>query len=110
MIEKRICTKCNIEKPLTSEFFAKAVYRKCGLTNSCKVCRAAGFKKWKIENEEKYIEVKEKSRLKHKENYKTPEYQLKSYNLQDNPELATINPEHPQIQYYSIKNDFLEII
>lgn len=38
-----------------------------------------------------------------------PEYQLQSYNLQDNPEFATINPEHPQIQYYSIKNDFLEI-
>jgi hypothetical protein len=39
----------------------------------------------------------------------SPEYQLQSYKLQDNPELATINPEHPQIQYYSIKNDFLEI-
>ena len=34
----KICTKCGVEYPATSEFFYRAVHKKCGLRSECKTC------------------------------------------------------------------------
>ena len=53
----KICSKCKIKKPLTSEFFSKKSSSKDGMRSYCKKCGAAYTLQWNKDNPE------------HRENY-----------------------------------------
>jgi hypothetical protein len=44
--ESRVCSKCNIEKPLTDEFFGPQQKNKARLHTECRVCKKAYMRKW----------------------------------------------------------------
>lgn len=72
-IEKRLCTKCGEEKPLTSEFFTKDKYDPSGFTYRCSICRNKSSYEWNRLNKEKVKEANLKNREKRKEFYNSEE-------------------------------------
>jgi len=94
----KICNICNVEKSVNE--FPKRKYAITGIitcTYACRLCtRAVGkvkAKQYRIENRERYVEVRRKSRRKHKEYLNT--YQ-KDF-LKNNPDKA---------QAYRLKHSF----
>lgn len=72
-MEKRKCTKCGEEKPLTNEFFTKDKYDKSGLTYTCSKCRNAASYEWNRLNKDKVKQANLKNREKRKVFYDSPE-------------------------------------
>lgn len=72
-MEKRKCTKCGEEKPLTNEFFTKDKYDKSGLTYTCSKCRNAASYEWNRLNKDKVKQANLKNRDKRKAFYDSPE-------------------------------------
>jgi len=68
---QRLCTGCNITKPLTD--FVKDKYDKSGYTYRCKKCRAKNHKEWVLKNPEKVKEINLKNKDKRKQFYNSPE-------------------------------------
>lgn len=94
----KICTKCGIEKPATTEFFHKS---RGGLRSACKDCLA----KWRKENKEYISEVNKQYREENKEKIK--EYK-KVYQKEQYPKIRAYrvaNAEKIKIQQkeYSVK-------
>jgi hypothetical protein len=58
MSELKICSKCNIEKPITE--FSKHVKYKSGIRNSCKTCESIIKKQWKKDNPDKVKEERKR--------------------------------------------------
>ena len=52
----KICNKCNIEYPATSEYFYSHSGRKDGIDITCKICRKVGEKIYYQKNKEKIIQ------------------------------------------------------
>lgn len=69
----RTCTKCNTEKPLTSEFFTKDKYDKSGFTYRCSKCRNLASYEWNRLNKEKVKAANLKNQDKRKAFYNSPE-------------------------------------
>lgn len=68
-MEKKVCTKCEIEKPLTEYNKEKRV--KSGLRACCKECNKANSKKYRQENREKIKAQKKKYRQENREKERT---------------------------------------
>jgi 5-methylcytosine-specific restriction endonuclease McrA len=49
----KVCTKCRVEYPLTTEYWQKCFTRKGRLKSRCKTCCNASTRQWKMENPEK---------------------------------------------------------
>lgn len=56
----KICKKCGMEKPRTSEYFPKHKNNKDGLLGTCKACRSEYLKQYQKENAEKLKEYHKK--------------------------------------------------
>lgn len=80
MEQTKICSCCNIEKPL-SEFF-KAKSGKFGVRSDCKVCKVKKRREWLHSHEDKGRLVRKKHRLSSVYNIPLEEYltMLKSQN------------------------------
>jgi len=61
----KVCSKCGISKPLTSEFFHRGKDTKEGFKSACKDCRAKEKKTWRDENKDR---INEQSREYYKNN------------------------------------------
>ncbi|MGL5395510.1 MAG: hypothetical protein ACRDBQ_09545 [Shewanella sp.] len=72
------CTKCKIEKPATTDFFAKASRRKDGLQCWCKSCKSERYQKekdkvknrtreWAKNNKDRYDKYREDNRDRYRE-------------------------------------------
>lgn len=60
----RTCTKCKIEKPLTSEFFGFQKKNWAKLHTQCKECKTAYLKKWNADKvAERDIDYKRKKHM-----------------------------------------------
>ena len=79
-MEKKVCTKCKIEKSLTEYY--KDKNRKDGVRPDCKECNCASRKKWREENPEKVKAIWKKYREENPEKVKASR---KKY-YQENPE------------------------
>ena len=65
MNDTKICPKCQVEKPLNSEFFHRNKASKSGFHGKCKTCRVAEKKEWELKNADK---IKSYSESYYKEN------------------------------------------
>lgn len=76
-MEMKVCIKCEIEFPITNEYFSKAKGNKDGLKNICKKCDA----KWQKQYREAHKEIVSKWNKQYKEKHKeyTKQY-VKQYN------------------------------
>jgi len=52
-METKICTKCGVEYPATTEFFYRDKYKKSGLIGQCKKCKSEYEKEYNKKNKEK---------------------------------------------------------
>jgi hypothetical protein len=71
--KQRICSKCKIEKELSSDNFCKDKYDKSGFTYQCKKCRAVKQKEWVKNNPETVKETNNRNKAKRKTFYSSPE-------------------------------------
>jgi hypothetical protein len=67
MIKTKICSKCNVDKPLTIDYFHKNKSFKDGFNARCKVCRNEDKKLYRQENSEKIKEYSNKYYCENKE-------------------------------------------
>jgi len=61
-MQNKICTKCNIEYPVTKEYFYKDKRGKNGLTSQCKKCYRAFTIKYYQKHKKEYKELRKKYR------------------------------------------------
>lgn len=52
-MQEKVCTKCNVSKPATTEFFSIHPGGKYGLQSKCKPCICALTESWRMNNKEK---------------------------------------------------------
>jgi len=75
--KSRICTKCNIEKPLTNEFFTWQNTRKT-FRADCKICHRATVRLTEFKSRDRIKAYREKNKERHKE------YLKKYYSIEKN--------------------------
>lgn len=63
----KICTKCNIEKPATNEYFAKKKSGKYGLNSYCKECKNEYNSKYYTKNKETILEQKKEYHIQNRD-------------------------------------------
>ena len=73
---ERICCKCKVKKELSSENFTKDKNDITGFTYSCKICRKEQYRIYRLNNPDKVKSTNQKSLVKRKEYYNTPERKL----------------------------------
>lgn len=91
VIEKKVCAKCKLSKPKTTEFFGRFKRTKDGFRWECKECRKIETernkvdkkeydKKYRADNRESYYEKQKIKYNKNKESYaeQSKEYRLKN--------------------------------
>lgn len=78
----KVCSKCKIEKPATTEYFHKDKNKKDGFTGICKTCK----KKYYEENKEYFTIVIKEYREENKEHYQ----EIRRNYLQENKEEIAI--------------------
>lgn len=111
----KICKKCGIEKPSTSEYYPKSKTSKDGVENTCKECVKERTKKWRLENKDRLSQynqkwyednrdyVKERHKIYYEQNReKISEYRKDYY--QNNKELELKrNSEYRKKNYKKVK-------
>lgn len=65
----KVCTKCNLEKPLTNEYFSRRSDKKDGFETICKECKREYNKKYWEENKEKLRKQKAKYYQQNKDKF-----------------------------------------
>lgn len=70
-MEKKLCTKCKIEKNLDN--FSKDKHTKCGYTHQCKQCRNERTVKYYKDNPDKAKDKNERQRKNRKDFYSSQE-------------------------------------
>lgn len=78
----KVCHKCNINLPLTQEYFSKHSRTASGFHNYCKQCRAEIAKEYRQNNPEKYKETRLKNYAKCKDKYNA----IRNFKYHNDPE------------------------
>lgn len=71
-VETKVCFRCKVEKPLSTEYFGKNKGNKDGFNGTCKVCRSEYLKKYREKNKDRIQEYREENReyyLEYNRNY-----------------------------------------
>lgn len=93
----KVCTKCGIEKPATTEYFHKTKSGKLGLTAACKVCQAEHSRLYRVANHEKILERNRRYKIENPEKVKESGKRYYAANkneiLRKNKERIKANPE-----------------
>lgn len=69
-ISTKICTKCRVAYPATTEYFHKAKFGAGGLCSKCKPCKNAVDKAWYADNNERVREYKKARYVANPERYR----------------------------------------
>lgn len=88
-MEKKVCSKCKIEKELC-DFGMNNAY-KSGVSNRCKQCESERGKKYHIKNREKDLSRGKEYYIKNKENQLS---RHKEYNIKNKEKLLSYNNEY----------------
>ena len=104
----KICKKCGIEKPSTSEYYPKSKTSKDGVQNTCKECVKERTKKWRLENKDRLNQYKQKW---YEDNRDYVKEKRKIYYEQNREKISEYQKEYQkeyQAQYYDKNKDKLK--
>lgn len=87
----KVCTKCDLEKPLTNEYFSRRSDKKDGFETICKECKREYNKKYWKENKEKLQKQNAKYYKNNKEKFAE---QHKAYREKNKEELLKYNRDY----------------
>ena len=103
-MEKKICSKCKIEKELC-DFGMNNTY-KSGVSNRCKQCESERGKKYRIKNKEKKQSYLKEYHIKNKKkiNSRSKEYNIKNKEKIKEYRIKNKEKELSRVKEYKIKN------
>lgn len=80
----RTCPGCGDEKPLSVEFFHRAVHRRSGYSSQCKSCRASVVRRWRAANSDRFREIETAYRPKRYANLRNRLSRIIGNRIRDN--------------------------